>query len=93
MDLLNLLNQLEEQNRVQQKKEQYSVSGKSLYDKVQQRLNPFGYEYRKRLEEQQKKKGEALTKKQRTQIRKVVELEFKADKLLNTKTDLSGVQT
>lgn len=91
--LAKLNKQLEEQNRVQQKKEQYSVSGKSLYDKVQQRLNPFGYEYRKRLEEQQKKKGEALTKKQRNQIRKVVELEFKADKLLNTKTDLSGLQT
>lgn len=91
--LAKLNKQLEEQNRVQQKKEQYSVSGKSLYDKVQQRLNPFGYEYRKRLEEQQKKKGEALTKKQRNQIRKVVELEFKADKLLNTKIDLSGLQT
>lgn len=85
--------QSEDQNIVQQKKDPYSVSGKSLYDKIQQKLNPFGYEYRKRLEEQQKKKGEALTKKQRNQIRKVVELEFKADNLLNSKIDLSGLQT
>ena len=92
--LAKLNKQLEEKNNRQSKnKDPYSVSGKSLYDKVQQRLNPFGYEYRKRLEEQQKKKGEALTKKQRNQIRKVVELEFKADKLLNTNIDLSGLQT
>lgn len=79
--------------QLESKDNQYSVSGKSLQDKIQQKINPFNYEYKKRLEEQKAKKGEALTKKQRSQIRKVVELQFKASDIMNRKPDLSDFQT
>ena len=79
--------------QLESKDDPYSVSGKSLQDKIQQKLNPFNYEYKKRLEEQKAKKGEALTKKQRSQIRKVVELQFKANDLMNMKPAMDGLQT
>lgn len=88
--------QLEKLNKdieTREKAKNYSVSGKGLYDKIQQKLNPFGYEYNKRLQEQQAKKGSALSRKQKKQIKSLVELEFKANGLMNLQTNLSGLQT
>ena len=86
-ELAKLNKQLENNNK------NYFVDGSNLRDKIQQNLNPKGYEYKKRLAQEQKKKGSALTKSEKAKLSKVISLEFKANELFGMTPNMQGLQT